>query len=100
MITVKDFLYFNKHCCDTYHECSTCSLYGDDICCVFRAKKTEDIPEVVNLIRLVEKVSEESDRLPEMEMSKRDPLDKIAKSLTEIEHELHDMKRILDKRRA
>ena len=100
MITVEDFLNFNKHCCETYHECTGCSLFGDDVCCVFRAKSPEDIPEVIRLAERIEKGSGGSGQLPEMSPGKKDPLDGVTKALKEIEAELHDMKRILDKRKA
>lgn len=95
MLTIKDFLSFNKHCCETYHDCKACSIFGDDICCIFRAKSSEDIQEVINLAMRLEKGAEQG-----TESHKKDPLDGIAKALTDIEHELHDMKRILDKRRT
>lgn len=99
MITVEDFLNFNKHCCETYHECTGCSLFGDDVCCVFRARKPEDILDVVNLIKRIEKVAGEGDRLAGTVPEKKDPLDDVTRVLKEIERELHDMKRILDKRK-
>lgn len=42
----------------------------------------------------------DQEELPEMVMSKKDPLEKIAKSLQEIEHELHELNRNLSKRRS
>ena len=42
----------------------------------------------------------DQEELPEMVMSKKDPLDKIAKVLEKIEHELHDINRNLSKRKA
>lgn len=103
MISVRDFLYISKHLCEKNHECTKCSLYGDDVLCIFRAKKTDDIPRVLNSIRIAErqviqKKLDESN--PQILPMRPDPEETIAKALKEIKNELHDMKRIMDKRRS
>lgn len=103
MISVRDFIYINKHLCEKNHECTKCSLYGDDVCCIFRAKKTDDIPMVLNAIRIAERqvIQNKLDEAnPQILPMRPDPEETIAKALKEIKNELHDMKRIMDKRRS
>lgn len=102
-MTVKQFLEVNQKLCEKNHECTKCSLYGDDVCCIFRAKKTDDIPMVLNSIRIAErqviqKILDEDN--PQILPMRPDPEETIAKALKEIKNELHDMKRIMDKRRS
>ena len=103
MISVRDFLNISKHLCEKNHECTKCSLYGDDVCCIFRAKKTDDIPMVLNSIRIAERqvIQKKLDEANLQIMPMRpDPEEAITKALKEIKNELHDMKRIMDKRRS
>jgi len=103
MISVRDFLYISKHLCEKNHECTKCSLYGDDVCCIFRAKKTDDIPMVLNSIQIAERqvIQKKLDEAtPQILPMRPDPEEAIAKALKEIKNELHDMKRIMDKRRS
>lgn len=42
----------------------------------------------------------DQEELPEMGILKKDPLEKIAKSLQKIEHELHELNRNLSRRKS
>lgn len=103
MLSVREFLNINKHLCEKNHECIKCSLYGDDVCCIFRAKNTDDVPKVVNAIRIAERqvIQEKIEKEPPLIMPMKPyPEEAIAKALKEIKSELHNMKRIMEKRRS
>ena len=101
MISVREFLYINKHLCDTYHECARCPFYREDISCIFRCKKTEDVPKVVNAIRIAERQIINSDHANETSFkAPGGDLGSMEKILKGIEKELSNMNRILDKRRC
>ena len=106
MISVRDFLYVNQKLCEKNHNCEKCPLYGENLCCVFRCKSLDDITKVVDTISITEKqflkdaMDSFEENPPQILPVKKDPEEAIAKALKEIKNELHDMKRIIDKRRS
>jgi hypothetical protein len=101
MITVRQFLEVNQKLCDKNHNCNICPLYKDGVSCIFRCKSADDIPDVINAISVVEgELLQDAIETAPVLPIKTQPEDVIAKALKEIKSELHDMKRIMDKRRS
>ena len=106
MISVRSFLRMNQELCDKNHNCNICPLYKDGISCVFRCKSVDDIPQVIDSICVVEELISKGiieameNSSPQFMPVKKDPEEAITKALKEIKNELHDMKRIMDKRRS
>lgn len=106
MISAKLFLEKNQKLCEKYHNCEECPLYGEQLCCVFRCKSVDDIEKAMNVISVTEEqifkdsMKSLEENPPQILPMRPDPEEAIAKALKEIKNELHDMKRILDKRRS
>lgn len=101
MITVRQFLEVNQKLCDKNHNCNICPLYKDGVSCIFRCKSADDIPDVINAISVVEgELLQDAIETAPVLPIKTQPEDVIAKALKEIKVELHDMKRIMDKRKS
>lgn len=103
MISAKSFLEVNQELCEKNHNCNTCPLYGDEICCVFRCKSSDDITKVVNSISKAEAqfLKDAMESAPILPITTHThPEDVITKALKDIKNELHDMKKIMDKRRS
>ena len=106
MISAINFLKMNQELCRKNHNCNRCPLYKEGISCVFRCKSPDDIPDVINAISVAENeiIQDLQDAIASAPILpvKKQPEDVLtnAKGLKEIKNELHDMKRIMDKRRS